>query len=294
MKKSFNRGILNDSDMKSVGNKIIYFAIIAILVLLSVIVVVPMVWILLSGFKDAQEMYEIPTRFFPKKIELSKLGRIWNEMKFYKFYLNTFIMAGGSVAATVIVDGLAGYTLSRLRPVGSKIMMGLLFSLMLMPGTMRTVPIYMTFKSFSFLKLNLLDSFIPIWIMAAADIFSIIMFKNFFDEIPDSLIEAANIDGAKNLTIFFKIIVPLSVPIIMTVAIFCFNGQVGQFFWPYLLIGDQNKTVIGVQLYKMKSGNYTTDYQMLAIMFSLIPQVIIFLFFQRYIIGGVNAGGVKG
>lgn len=294
MKKSFNRGILNDSDMKSVGNKIIYFAIIAILVLLSVIVVVPMVWILLSGFKDAQEMYEIPTRFFPKKIELSKLGRIWNEMKFYKFYLNTFIMAGGSVAATVIVDGLAGYTLSRLRPVGSKIMMGLLFSLMLMPGTMRTVPIYMTFKSFSFLKLNLLDSFIPIWIMAAADIFSIIMFKNFFDEIPDSLIEAANIDGAKNLTIFFKIIVPLSIPIIMTVAIFCFNGQVGQFFWPYLLIGDQNKTVIGVQLYKMKSGNYTTDYQMLAIMFSLIPQVIIFLFFQRYIIGGVNAGGVKG
>lgn len=294
MKKSFNRGILNDSDMKSVGNKIIYFAIIAILVLLSVIVVVPMVWILLSGFKDVQEMYEIPTRFFPKKIELSKLGRIWNEMKFYKFYLNTFIMAGGSVAATVIVDGLAGYTLSRLRPVGSKIMMGLLFSLMLMPGTMRTVPIYMTFKSFSFLKLNLLDSFIPIWIMAGADIFSIIMFKNFFDEIPDSLIEAANIDGAKNMTIFFKIIVPLSVPIIMTVAIFCFNGQVGQFFWPYLLIGDQNKTVIGVQLYKMKSGNYTTDYQMLAIIFSLIPQVIIFLFFQRYIIGGVNAGGVKG
>lgn len=294
MKKSFNRGILNDSDMKSVGNKIIYFAIIAILVLLSVIVVVPMVWILLSGFKDVQEMYEIPTRFFPKKIELSKLGRIWNEMKFYKFYLNTFIMAGGSVAATVIVDGLAGYTLSRLRPVGSKIMMGLLFSLMLMPGTMRTVPIYMTFKSFSFLKLNLLDSFIPIWIMAGADIFSIIMFKNFFDEIPDSLIEAANIDGAKNMTIFFKIIVPLSVPIIMTIAIFCFNGQVGQFFWPYLLIGDQNKTVIGVQLYKMKSGNYTTDYQMLAIIFSLIPQVIIFLFFQRYIIGGVNAGGVKG
>ena len=215
-------------------------------------------------------------------------------MKFYKFYLNTFIMAGGSVAATVIVDGLAGYTLSRLRPVGSKIMMGLLFSLMLMPGTMRTVPIYMTFKSFSFLKLNLLDSFIPIWIMAGADIFSIIMFKNFFDEIPDSLIEAANIDGAKNMTIFFKIIVPLSVPIIMTIAIFCFNGQVGQFFWPYLLIGDQNKTVIGVQLYKMKSGNYTTDYQMLAIIFSLIPQVIIFLFFQRYIIGGVNAGGVKG
>ena len=294
MKKSFNRGILNDLDMKSAGNKIIYFAIIAILVLLSVIAVVPIVWILLSGFKDVQEMYEIPTRFFPKKIELSKLGRIWNEMKFYKFYLNTFIMAGGSVAATVIVDGLAGYTLSRLRPVGSKIMMGLLFSLMLMPGTMRTVPIYMTFKSFSFLKLNLLDSFIPIWIMAGADIFSIIMFKNFFDEIPDSLIEAANIDGAKNMTIFFKIIVPLSVPIIMTVAIFCFNGQVGQFFWPYLLIGDQNKTVIGVQLYKMKSGNYTTDYQMLAIIFSLIPQVIIFLFFQRYIIGGVNAGGVKG
>ncbi|MDD6485303.1 MAG: carbohydrate ABC transporter permease [Clostridiales bacterium] len=294
MKKSFNKGILSDSDMKKPSGKLIYGIIIALLVVMSIIVVVPVLWLLLAGFKDVQELYEIPAKFFPKKIELAKLWRVWNEMKFYRFYINTFIMAGGAVAATVVVDGLAGYTLSRLRPAGSRIIMTLLFALMLMPGTMRTVPLYMTFKSFSIFKISLLDSFIPIWIMAAADIFSIIMFKNFFDGISDSLVEAATIDGAGNMKIFFKIIVPLSVPIIMTVAIFSFNGQMGQFFWPYLLIGDQSKTVLGVQLYKMKGGNYTQDYHMLAILFSIVPQVVVFLVFQRFIIGGVNVGGVKG
>ncbi len=294
MKKSFDKGILSDSDMKKISGKLIYGIIIALLVMLSIVVVVPVLWLLLAGFKDVQELYEIPAKFFPKKIELAKLARVWSEMKFYRFYINTFIMAGGAVAATVIVDGLAGYTLSRLRPAGSRIIMTLLFALMLMPGTMRTVPLYMTFKSFSIFKISLLDSFIPIWIMAAADIFSIIMFKSFFDGIPDSLVEAATIDGAGNMKIFFKIIIPLSVPIIMTVSIFSFNGQMGQFFWPYLLIGDQSKTVLGVQLYKMKSGNYTQDYHMLAILFSIIPQVVVFLFFQRFIVGGVNIGGVKG
>ena len=124
--------------------------------------------------------------------------------------------------------------------------------------------------------------------------FDIILFKSFFDGISDSIVESARIDGAGIMRIFFWIILPLSMPVFMTVAMFTFNAAMGQYFWPYLLITDNNMTMLGVQLYKMKNSTFSIDYQMLAIIFSIIPQVVVFTIFQKNIIGGVSAGAVKG
>lgn len=239
-------------------------------------------------------MYAIPATLFPKRIDLGKLGYVWNELKFYQYYISTFVMAGGAVAADIIVSGLAGYSLSKIKPHGTKAVLMVLFWLMLMPGTMRTVPLYLEFKSFPIFHFSTLNTYWPIWMMAAANCFDIILFKNFFDGISISLVEAAKVDGATDLRIFFKIIIPLSVPVFMTVGIFAFNAQLGSFLWPYILIQNEQLTVIGVALYKLKTSTITMDYQMLAFIFAIIPQVIVFAIFQRQIIGGVNIGGVKG
>lgn len=292
--KKMDKGILTDSDIKSPKYKLLYTLFFILLAIYCVVAILPVVWILLSGFKDVKEMYAVPVAFFPEKIELSKLSKVWNEMKIYKYYGNTFLMSGGAVVFDIFVSGLAGYVLSRLKPKGSGIIFAMCFWIMLMPGTMRTVPLYMTFKDFPVLHINMLDSFLPIWLMAAANAFNIILFKNFFDGISNSLIEAARIDGAGNMKIFTNIVIPLSIPIFLVVALFTFNGQMGQFFWPYLLIGDENKTVLGVQVFKMSTGNYTMDYQMVALLFSILPQIVLFALFQKHIIGGINVGGVKG
>ena len=249
---------------------------------------------MLSGFKDVKEMYAVPATFLPKNFDLSKLTRVWNEMKFYKYYGNTFFMALGCVAFDLVISGLAGYVLSSLKPKGTRFMLAVIFWIMLLPGTMRTVPLYMEFKSMPLIGINLLETFWPIWLMAGANAFNIILFKNFFDGISPSLIEAAWIDGCNNIGIFFRIILPLSVPVFLVVAMFTFNGTLGQFFWPYLLISDREKTVIGVQLFRMKTSTYTMDYQMIALIFAVVPQVVIFAIFQKQIMGGVNIGGVKG
>lgn len=292
--KNMDKGILTNSDMKNPKYKILYAIMIILMVTYCLVSVLPVVWIMLSGFKDVKEMYAVPATFLPKKIELSKLGRVWNELKFYKYYGNTFVMAIGAVVSNIVVSGLAGYVLSRLKPKGTKIMLAVIFWIMLIPGTMNTVPLYMEFKSMPLIGINLLETYWPIWLISAANAFNIILFKNFFDGISNALIEAAWIDGATNMKIFFKIIIPLSTPVFIVVAMFTFNGQIGNFFWPYLLISAKEKTVLGVQLYKMKSSTYTMDYQMLALLFSVIPQVIIFAIFQKQIMGGVNIGGVKG
>lgn len=292
--KNMNKGILTDADMKKTKYKILYASMFTGMIVYCLISIVPVIYIMLSGFKDVKEMYSIPASFFPKRIDLSKLVRVWNEMKFYKYYGNTFIMALGAVVADVTISGLAGYVLSALKPKGTRVMLAIIFWLMLLPGTMRTVPLYMEFKNMPVIGINLLESFWPIWIMAGANAFNIILFKNSFDSISHSLVEAAWIDGCSNIKIFFKIILPLSVPTILVVAMFTFNSQLGQFFWPYLLISNKEMTTIGVQLYKMKTSSYTMDYQMIALFFSVIPQIVVFAIFQKQIIGGVNVGGVKG
>lgn len=292
--KNMDKGILTNSDMKQPKYKILYGLMFLIMIIYCLVSVLPVLWVLLSGFKDVKEMYAVPATLLPKKIELSKLGKVWNELKFYKYYGNTFIMAIGSVITKIVVSGLAGYVLSRLKPKGTKIMLAVIFWIMLLPGTMSTVPLYMEFKSMPLIGINLLETYWPVWLMSAADAFSIILFKNFFDGISSSLIEAAWIDGAGNMKIFFKIIIPLSTPIFIVVAMFAFNGSIGSFFWPYLTISAKEKTVLGVQLYKMKTSTYTMDYQMLALLFSVIPQMVIFAIFQKQIMGGINIGGVKG
>lgn len=249
---------------------------------------------MLSGFKDVKEIYAIPPTFLPKKIDFSKLAEAWTGMRFYRYYINTFIMAGGAVLFNAIVCGLAGYSFSKVKPKGSNVLFMIFFWVMLLPSTVRTVPQYMIIKDFPIFHFSMLNTFLPIWLMQGADIFKIILFKNFFDTISNSIFEAAKVDGANELKIFFKIILPLSVPIFIVSGLLCFNSQLGQFFWPNLLITDPDKTVLGVQIYKMKKSNYTMDYQMLALLFAMLPQLIIYAIFQKHIIGGINLGGVKG
>lgn len=287
--ENMDKGVLTTSDMKKTKYKFLYFAMSAAMLIWCFIIMLPVVWLCLSGFKDASDIYSTTSSFFPKEIRLSKLVDVWNEMKYYQYYVNTFIFAGGCVIADVVVSGLAGYVFSRLKPKGSKVLYNICFALMLMPGNMSTVPIYMIIKN-----MGLLNSYVPIWLMAAVNVFDVFLFKSFFDGISASLIEAAKIDGASNVRIFLQVMLPLSVPIFIVVAVFAFNAQMSSFFWPYLLIQDDTKTVLGVQIYKIKTSSYTVDYQMLALLFSMIPQVIVFAIFQKQIVGGINVGGVKG
>lgn len=293
-KDAHNVTVLTEFDLKQWKYKLLYGFMFLFMLICVCVSVIPVIWIMLSGFKDTGEMYAIPPSLFPKSIDLSKLADAWTSMKIYKYYINTLVMALGATLFNLIICGLAGYSFSKLKPIGSKILFMIFFWVMLLPGTVRTVPLYMIIKDFPVFHFNMTNSYLPIWLMQGANVFGILLFKNFFDTISMSIYEAAKIDGAGSLSIFFKIILPLSVPIITVSSLFCFNGQLGQFFWPYLLISDQSLTVLGVHLYKMKSSTFGVDYQMLALVFTILPPLIIYVIFQKQIVGGINLGGVKG
>lgn len=291
---NMDKGVLTNADMRRPRYIALYIFLAVFMLVHIVLVLAPCIWMLLTGFKEPAEIYQTPSSFLPATFDFSKVWRIWKQMNFTKYYTNTFIMAFGAVAVDVVVCGLAGYVLSRLKPKGSNFIHGLIFCLMLLPSSMRQVPLYKMFLDFPIGHFNMLNTYFPIWLMAGATLFDIILFKTAFDNISASLVEAAKIDGASNMRVFLQIMVPLSMPVMVTASIFAFNFHFGSFFWPMLTLRDPKVSVMGLMVYNLKTSTMTMDYRILAMFFAIIPQLVIFIIFQKYIMGGLNIGGVKG
>ena len=288
------QGLLNFADMKKIRFKLLYVLMFLILLTVSLVCLLPTLWIAVSGFKSVQEMYAIPPTLFPKSFDISVIGRVWSKVSVSKYFVNSVMLIVGCWAFDVVINGLAGYVLSRLKPIGSRVLETLVFWSMLLPG-ISMVPLYMTFVDMPMLHINMIGSYTPIWLMAGANAFNILLFRNFFNSIPMSYIEAARLDGCTDMGIFGRIIFPLSKPIIMVVTIFSVTGTWGNFMWPYLVLGNTDLEPISVMLYKLSTGAGIMDNEyMILMMMSIIPMVIIYAIFSKQIMGGVNMSGIKG
>ncbi len=285
-------GLLNYADLKKPQFKLLYVIMLLILISFSLICLLPLIWVFLSGFKGIEEMYRIPPTLFPQSLDFGNVFKIWKNIDALRYFKNSVILILGSLAFDIIVNGLAGYVLSRLKPSGSKIIDTMMFWTLLLPG-ISMVPLYMTFVDF--FGINLTGQFLPLWMMMGCAAFTVILFKNFFNGIPMSYIEAARIYGCSDLGIFGRIILPLSKPIIMVVAIFCVTGQWGNFMWPYLLLGNTDKEPVAVMLYTINQfGGLMQNEYMLLMFISIIPMIIVYALFSKQIVGGVSMSGLKG
>lgn len=285
-------GIMNSLEMKEIKYKVLYWAIFACLILLCIISVVPSLWVLLSGFKSVKEIYQVPPEILPKEIRLGKLVEVWNLLKLGKSYLASLIICAGDLVFGITVPALGGYVLSRLRPKGTKLVMALLLWTMMMPGSIRTVPLFMIFNDVPLVHVSLIGTYFPLWVMSAANIFTTLLFKNNFDSVSISLIEAARIDGCSDFKTFWNVLLPLSVPVLMVAAIRIIVGSWSGFLWPMLVIKDEDFMPVTVKLYRMKT-QYQLDQYMLALVFGMIPPTVLYIIFQKHILGGQKVGGVK-
>lgn len=291
--EKFN-GIVIPTEMKYFKIRIIYWTIFAILSVIAVICVFPTLWVLLSAFKNTEEFLMTPPTIIPRSFEIGKLFSVWHKLPgMGRAYINTLIMGLGDIAFSITVNGLAGYVLSRLKPKGHKLIFTLVLWTMLMPSSVSMVPLFMTFVDFPYLHVNMTNTFLPMWLMAGANPFYILLFKSFFDSIPMSYLEAARIDGCREISIFMRIIVPLSTPIMMTVVIFIMNAIWGSFLWPYLILREPSLYTTGIKIYSMVS-EVTMDEYYMAMIFVTIPPVVVYLIFQKNLMKGVSLGGIKG
>lgn len=281
-------GLINFSDLKKVRFKLLYWMMFTLLLALSLVCIVPIIWVVISAVKPTAEMYRTPPTIIPENMDFGVLKSAWEKVQFGKYFLNSGILIVGAWACDVFFNGICGYVLSRLKPKGTKFLMTLIFWTLLISG-ISMVPLYETFVS-----LGAVGQFWPLWLQSGCIAFNVMLFRNFFNSIPMSYIEAARIDGLSELKIFFKIIIPLSVPVIMVVTIFSVSHQWSNFMWPYLLL-TEDKMPVAVKLFMLDSNENIMENEKMAIMlFSIIPPAVMYCIFSKNIMGGVSMAGIKG
>lgn len=286
--------LFSSMDYKRPKYKIIYFIMLALLIIMSVICFFPVIWIALSCFKDVKEFYSTPPTLLPKHIDLSMLVKVWNKLGYLRYYLNTLCIAAGNLVVCIISTGFAGYVLSKLKPKGWKLVLSAILWTMLLPSSVSMVPLFMSFVDFPIIHANLTNTYLPLWMMAGANTFYMLVFKNFFDSISVTLVEAARVDGCSDAGIFFKIIAPLSKSVIMVIAIFTFNDSWGSFLWPYLVVKSESMFPVMVRVFTMSNSNLAMNEYLSALFFAILPPVILFLCFSKQIMTGFSlSGGVK-
>lgn len=286
LKKDY--GIIRTFDLRKRPVKVLYLAIFLSALISAFIAIFPIIWTILSGFKDLREFVNEP-KILPKSYDVGKFIETWKLLGFGRFYINSLIVVVGSIIFAVISNGLLGYALSKIRPRGYKLIYFLILWSLMIPTTTSIVPLFI-----NIVKIGLQGSFIPLWLSAGANAFFVILYKNFFDSIPQSIIEAARIDGCNEWSIFFKIVFPLSYPINTVITIFTITNAWSDFLLPYLLLNNTGKETVMVRLFQFRTSVATDVDIIRAVTFSIIPPILLFAFFQKYMMEGIVKGGIKG
>ena len=282
-------GVIREYDMHSPSVKVGYGFVLFLCGIMVIIALFPLVWVILAGFKDLKEFVS-STRILPQSFDFQTFVNTWNQLGIAKNYLNSFISVVGSVVCALIFNGLLGYGLGILTPKGYGVVKRLVMLSLLMPTTISIVPLFMNIQ-----KLGLGNSFIPLWLSYGANAMYVILFVQFFESLPSSIIEASRIDGCSQLQIFFRIVLPLSKPICSVVAIFAVNAAWSDFLLPYLVLRGGELQTVMVRLFVFSTEQtVNADAMMRSVVFSMIPPIILFFIFQKQLTENAVSVGIKG
>ena len=265
-------------------------------IILTTVLIAPPLWLVISSVSDLKDLLAIPLRWIPQQISFERYAKILfsqgPESEFRIIMKNSLFVASLVTIICVAIGSFSAYAFSRLRfPGKEKILFILLFSYMLPPVAI-IIPIYQIFSS-----ANLLDTRGALVLVYSAIIvpFVIWIMRTYFDTIPHDLEDAAKIDGCSSLSTLFRVILPLSVPGIVATLLFAFLMSWEEFFIALILTSSPAAKTIPVAIAEF-SGRHSIDFGMMATggVLAAIPPVLIALLFQKYIVGGLLSGAVKG
>ncbi|PKO11757.1 MAG: carbohydrate ABC transporter permease [Chloroflexi bacterium HGW-Chloroflexi-10] len=264
----------------------------AILIFVSLLIIVPMLWMLSTSFKIKSQLFTKEIFWIPKVFTLENYTKILNNpsLPIARWFLNTLGVASVFTALVVFVDALAGYAYARLEFPGRKQLFGIVLATLFLPGVMFLIPNFVTVN-----KLGMMNNYWGVIVPGLAGVFGVFFMRQFYESIPKELEEAAEIDGATQFQAFFQIVLPLAKPALATLAVISFLASWNDFLWPLLVLKDRNIQTLQPGLRTLQ-GAYTSEYglMMAGAVLVAIPVLLIYIFLQRFIIQSVATTGLKG
>jgi multiple sugar transport system permease protein len=266
--------------------------VVLLLVLGAVLFTIPFLWTLSTALKSPEEIAQDPTRLIPRQLEWGNFARAWTALPFTRFVLNTLFITLLNTIGTVTSASLVAYGFARFQFKGRTVCFYAMLATMMLPGQVTMIPVFMIWR-----ELHAIDTFWPLIVPAylGGGAFNIFLLRQFLLTVPRELDEAAMLDGAGYLRIWWSILLPLSAPALATVAIFSFIGNWDNFEGPLIYLNSpENYTVsIGLRMFQDTFGT-SLEQLMAASLIHIVPTIIIFFFAQRYFLKGIALSGLSG
>lgn len=249
----------------------------------------PIYWMFATAVRPKDEVFSGTAGLVPSSFVWSNFGEAISRTPFLTWTGNSLVVAVIAVAITVSLNLMCGYAFAKFRFVGRDVLFVGVLSALMIPIQVIIVPLFLIVS-----ELGLLNSYWGVILPRAAEAFGIFMVRQFMVSIPDDLLEAARIDGASELSIFFRIVVPLSKPVIAVLVIFTFMWRWNDFALPLVVLMDQERFTMQLGLNILR-GQYNTEWTLIMgiALLSLVPMLTIFVFFQRYFVQGIAGTGLK-
>ncbi|MEV8406840.1 carbohydrate ABC transporter permease [Streptomyces niveus] len=263
-----------------------------VLVIWALLVVLPLLWAVMSSFKDDNSIFSSPWAL-PDKLHFENWSRAWSQAHMSDYFFNTIVVVGGSLIGTLVLGSMAAYVLARFDFPGNRFIYFLFIGGMSFPIILALVPLFFVMNNMGLL--NTTHGLILVYIAYSLP-FTVFFLSSFFRTLPSSVAEAAIIDGASHTRTFFQIMLPMAKPGLISVGIFNFLGQWNQYMLPTVLNTDPDKKVLSQGLVQLAvSQGYKGDYSGLfaGLVMAMLPVLAAYIIFQRQVVAGLTAGALK-
>lgn len=256
----------------------------------AVVTILPLYWMIVTAFKNQVAVQAIPPDWLPKPPTLQNFTVFFGRAPAFRWLFNSSLVACVTTLATILFATMAGYAFAKRRFPGDRLLFWTVMALLVVPFEVKLVPLFEMSA-----HLNMIDSYAGLILPAVSAPFSIFLMKQFMSTLPSEIFDAARIDGAGELAIFWRVAMPLAVPGITVLTIFTFIDSWNAFLWPVIVTRSIEMRTLPPGLAVLQLESYT-DYGLLMAgsLFTAIPTILLFLALQRYFLRGITVGALKG
>ncbi|MDR2295119.1 MAG: carbohydrate ABC transporter permease [Microbacterium sp.] len=254
--------------------------------------ILPFVWMVLGAFKTKAEIMSRPVTWWPKSPTLDNFAAWFFQFDILRPFLNSVLLAAATVATTLLFSSMVGWALAKMRFPGKNAIIVVVLATMFVPGIVTLIPQFVLVAN-----LGMVNTYWGLILPGMVGAFGVFLMRQFMLEIPDSLLDAARIDGAGEFRTFFQIVLPLCKAPLATLAIFTFMGSWNSFLWPLIISQDDSMYTLPVSLalFSAEAGGHGADYglQMAGSFLIVIPVLVLFIAMQKHFIQGITMTGIK-
>ena len=255
-----------------------------------VVVVGPFVWMLLSSFKPEAEIRANPPTWLPNDATLANYGNLFDRLDFPTFFTNSAVVAVLTTVGNLLFCSAAGYALAKLPFAGKRLLFGIVLGTLMVPSIVTIVPLFVLSSN-----LGLVNTLAGLILPYLAQAFGVFLMRQFILSIPNDLLEAARIDGASELRIYWQIVLPLCRPALATLGILTFLASWNNFLWPLVAATTEDTYTLPVALALYAIGQNRTEYDLLlaGAVVIVLPVLVVFVLLQRHFVRGIATTGLK-